>query len=328
MVEDLDTGEMFSPTRLPFGQAMTCRVVHSPGVTVYRAFGEGLELQWTCFTDPQQEAGCRQLRVRVHGNTARHLCLHACLRFVMGTDRRAEPFTCLTPLPGMVLAVNPRWPCLGFLTDLEQEAEAHRMSPAAFQGLWGQRPWGLTPPKNHRPDSAEPCVIGAADRGNLAVLTRTFTLEKEGGATFTYLTGLARDPEEIEGLLERYRQEGVSAMQRQVQRFWSGELSVFTCHVPWESLSLMLNLYLPYQVRVARLWARAGLYQAGGAIGFRDQLQDMTALIYTNPEEVRRHLLLCASRQYEAGDVQHWWHPGHAGVRTRITDDPGFSCPS
>ena len=104
----------------------------------------------------------------------------------MGTDRRAEPFTCLTPLPGMVLAVNPGWPCLGFLTDLEQEAEAHRMSPAAFQGLWGQRPWGLTPPKNHRPDSAEPCVIGAADRGNLAVLTRTFALEKEGGATFTY----------------------------------------------------------------------------------------------------------------------------------------------
>lgn len=324
VVEDLDTGEMFSPTRLPFGQAMTCRVVHSPGVTVYRAFGEGLELQWTCFTDPQQEAGCRQLRVRVHGNTARHLCLHACLRFVMGTDRRAEPFTCLTPLPGMVLAVNPGWPCLGFLADLEQDAEAHRMSPAAFQGLWGQRPWGLTPPKNHRPDSAEPCVIGAADRGNLAVLTRTFTLEKEGGATFTYLTGLARDPEEIEGLLERYRREGVSAMQRQVQRFWSGELSAFTCHVPWESLSLMLNLCLPYQVRVARLWARAGLYQAGGAIGFRDQLQDMTALIYTNPEEVRRHLLLCASRQYEAGDVQHWWHPGHAGVRTRITDDRLF----
>lgn len=191
----------------------------------------------------------------------------------------------------------------------------------------GTAPWGLTPPKNHRPDSAEPCVIGAADRGNLAVLTRTFTLEKEGGATFTYLTGLARDPEEIEGLLERYRREGVSAMQRQVQRFWSGELSAFTCHVPWESLSLMLNLCLPYQVRVARLWARAGLYQAGGAIGFRDQLQDMTALIYTNPEEVRRHLLLCASRQYEAGDVQHWWHPGMPACAPG-SPTTGFSCPS
>lgn len=324
LVEDLDTGDMFSPTRLPLGQALACHVTHQPGVTVYRAYGEGLELQWTCFTDPQQEAGCRQLRIRAHGSVPRRLCLHACLRFVMGSDRRAEPFTCLTPLPGMVLAVNPAWPCLGFLADLEQEAEAHRMSPAAFQGLWGQRPWGLNRPRNHRPDSAEPVTIGAADRGNLAVLTREFTLEKEGGATFTYLTGLARDPEEIEMLLERYRREGVSVIQREVQRFWSGELSALTCHVPWESLSLMLNVCLPYQVRTARLWARAGLYQAGGAIGFRDQLQDMTALIYTDPEAVRRHLLLCASRQYEAGDVQHWWHPGHAGVRTRMTDDRLF----
>ncbi len=101
-------------------------------------------------------------------------------------------------------------------------------------------------------------------------------------------------------------------------------MSLLTCHVPSEELALALNSYLPYQVRVARLWARAGLYQAGGAIGFRDQLQDMTALMYTHPDEVRRHLLLCASRQYEAGDVQHWWHPGGAGVRTRITDDRLF----
>ncbi len=324
LLQDLDTGEMFSPTRLPLGQGMTCRVVHQPGVTVYRAYGQGLELQWTCFTDSQREAGCRQLRMRVHGEAPRRLRLYACLRFVMGTDRRAEPFTCVTPLSGMALAVHPAWPCLGYLADLEETAEAYRMSPAAFQGLWGQRPWGLSLPRNHRPDSAEPSVMGAADRGNLAVLTQSFTLEKEGGAVFTYLTGLAREPEEIETLLAAYRRDGVGAMQREVQRFWSGELSALICHVPSESLSLMMNRYLPYQVRTARLWARAGLYQAGGAIGFRDQLQDMTALVYTDPEAVRRHLLLCASRQYEAGDVQHWWHPGHAGVRTRITDDRLF----
>ena len=115
-------------------------------------------------------------------------------------------------------------------------------------------------------------------------------------------------------------------MLHQVQAFLERRIKcLLTCHVPSEESGAGAEqLCLPYQVRVARLWARAGLYQAGGAIGFRDQLQDMTALMYTHPDEVRRHLLLCASRQYETGDVQHWWHPGGAGVRTRITDDRLF----
>lgn len=265
VVEDLDTGEMFSPTRLPFGQAMTCRVVHSPGVTVYRAFGEGLELQWTCFTDPQQEAGCRQLRipgawqcrsapVPVRMSQVCHGHRPACGTLYLldasarhgagGKSRLALPW--LSYGPGAGGGSSPH-------------------EPGSLPGPMGAAPVGVdSAQKPSALDSAEPCVIGAADRGNPGGAYPHLHPEKEGGATFTYLTGLARDPEEIEGLLERYRREGVSAMQRQVQRFWSGELSAFTCHVPWESLSLMLNLCLPYQVRVARLWARAGLYQAGG----------------------------------------------------------------
>ena len=108
--------------------------------------------------------------------------------------------------------------------------------------------------------------------------------------------------------------------------WWSEKASPLEIQTPDQALNHYINSWALYQVIACRLFGRSGLYQCGGGYGFRDQLQDICALIPTAPELARTHILRCCAHQFEEGDVQHWWHPEgtdspERGVRTKISDD-------
>src|ERR1019366_9200715 len=142
-------------------------------------------------------------------------------------------------------------------------------------------------------------------------------------AEVVFVLGQGQDRAHGEELVRRWR--GAGGVERgfdAVNRYWDKELGAVRVRTPDTAFDLMLNRWLLYQTISSRLLARAGFYQAGGAIGFRDQLQDVLALLYADPARARAHILASAARQFDEGDVLHWWHPPHdRGVRTRCSDD-------
>jgi cyclic beta-1,2-glucan synthetase len=153
-------------------------------------------------------------------------------------------------------------------------------------------------------------------------LRTTIELPPDGHAEIVFLLGQAATEAAAQHLIMHYRQADLNAVLDEVRQHWGTVLGAVQVKTPDRSMDIMLNGWLLYQTLACRVWARAGFYQASGAYGFRDQLQDGMALTVSSPAIVRAHLLAAASRQFTEGDVQHWWLPQTgAGVRTHIADD-------
>lgn len=305
---------IWSLTRQPLGHNMPVRITHAPGETTYESSCYGVYCRMTCFTDGEANIGARVVQLRNEDLAERTLTLmHTCI-FTPAVQASAAQLTALSRVEGGVLMQNPCLEGAAGLFGMDPlPSMSTTMSSGVFQGLWGVAPAALCGGENL-----------PSDFGDTAVVCYEVRLKPGETRTITVALAHGANAEALLHAVDAFRRDGATLRLHAVRQQWEDRLSILRFDLPDPALSLMLGRWLPYQVQASRLWMRAGFYQAGGAFGFRDQLQDMLSLLHTRPEAVREHLLECAAHQFEEGDVQHWWHPPRYGVRTRISDDKLF----
>ena len=291
----LERGQGWSLTRRPLQNGDT-RALYGMGTAEYQCALPGLEATLTCFADAQFACGGRIVTLRSLSAGVRTLTVLGAARFALGEDGRG---TAAQAHDGLIIARGD-------------------LPGAAFFHLSGGE--GRTAESSAYGVGDGPRHPDAPVTGSVGLLRRDITLRPGESLTLCFWLGHVPDENDLPALLPLLSASRVAL----AQKYWRDQLEPLQFQLPDGLLSQWLGGFLPYQIRASRLFMRAGFYQPGGAWGFRDQLQDMLALLFTEPGRVRAHLLLCASRQYAEGDVQHWWHPGGAGVRTRITDDRLF----
>ena len=323
-VRDEFTGEVWSPTALPIRiEKSEYMARHGQGYTRFLHNSHGILLDLVQFVPPDDTIKISKLTLRNSSNRARRLSVTGYVEWVLGNSRSASAPHIVTEIDaqsGALLARNS-W----------NSEFAGRVAFADLGGkqtsFTGDRTEFLG--RNRGPENPEVLERGGPLSGNVgagldpcAALQTSFELGPGRKTEIVFFLGEAKDSRHARELLGRYRAADLEQVLREVTRRWEEVLGTVQIATPDRAMDLLVNRWLLYQTLSSRIWARAGFYQVSGAYGFRDQLQDVMALLVTKRETVREHLLRCAARQFPAGDVQHWWHPPSGrGVRTRISDD-------
>lgn len=312
------------------------QVTHTQGLTTIAHQADGLQVAVHWCVDVQ--AAIKQVRISVtnQGSRKRHLRLIAMVEWLLG-ERRADRATLHTHAAH---GDGPGAPLLGlFCTQqrVDNESEHAQGGATAFLAevphvQHSGAPHGEGPDWTCDRSAffdlaghiALPHRLGQAQGGIDACAAHARLLTLRPGATLqqTYLIGHAEHLDAALALLREASAVDPLAREEAVRERWDTLLAATEVHTPDPLFDALVNRWLLYQTVSSRLWAKAGFYQAGGATGFRDQLQDTMALAWAEPAFLRAQIVRCAARQFEAGDVQHWWHePGGAGVRTHFSDD-------
>ncbi|WP_448581700.1 GH36-type glycosyl hydrolase domain-containing protein [Thermaurantiacus sp.] len=298
-------------------------VRHAPGGSAYTRTDHGLLQQMWVAVDPQHPVKIVRLRLSNRTPVPRRITATYFAEWLLGPiagETEAWLGSAWDPDCGAILARNRRVrdfsDMTAFLTS-DRPPHGLSVSRSAFLGPMGDRMrphallrWGLGSILSCRGD------CGGAYQVHLDIAP-------ESVEEVTFLLGAGTTADEARALARRFRAPGAGAAALEAaEQFWNGFLAAVEVETPDPAFDLMVNRWLPTQALAARLFARAGPSQASGAFGFRDQLQDVIALIWHDPGLARRHILDAAARQFTDGDVLHWWHPpAGQGVRTRCSDD-------
>ena len=322
-LRDEETGRFWSPSPLPAPGAGACVSRHGFGYSVFEQAVAGIRTELTVYVALDAPVKFSLLKVRNESGQARRLSATGYVEWVLGDLRAKSAMHVRTEIDsqtGALFARNPfnsEFPDRIAFFDVDDTGRSVTGDRVEFLGRNGslQRPEAMLRARlsGKVGASLDPC----------AAMQVVFELAPGQEREIVFRMGIGRGIDDARGHVIRFR--GAAAARGALEAvwdYWKRALGVAQVETPDESVNVLTNGWLLYQTLACRLWARSGYYQSGGAFGFRDQLQDVMALVHAEPGLARAHLLLCASRQFVEGDVQHWWHPPMGrGVRTRCSDD-------
>lgn len=267
------------------------------------------------------------LKIRNNSSRRRRLSATGYVEWVLGDYRSKTAMHVITEIAnsGGLLARNPYNTEFGERTAFF-DAATSRLDPTMRTVTGDRREFlGRNGSRRHPAAMHRIRLSGRVGAGldPCGAIQLAFYLAEGQTREIVFTLGAGRDGNDATTLMQHFN--GTLAAQdalAAIRQYWNHTLNTVRVTTPDPKVNLLANGWLLYQVLASRLWGRSGYYQSGGAFGFRDQLQDVMALVHAEPKLLREQILLCAGHQFVEGDVQHWWHPPKSrGVRTRCSDD-------
>jgi cyclic beta-1,2-glucan synthetase len=323
-LSDRVTGRVWSPTASPIRLEETTYISrHGMGYSTFEHTFDGIQSSLTQFVSLTDPIKTSSLTLENHSALERVLSVTAYVEWVLGFSRAESAAHIVTEIDektGALFAYNTMNSEFGkriCFIDFGGKKSTYTADRSEFIGRNRNldNPLALEPKKQLRGTvgaGLDPC-------GALQVEVK---IAAGARAELKFYLGQADSREAARELIKKHR--GLDAVHelKLVTDDWSRFLVKVQVSTPDRAMDLLLNGWLLYQTRACRFWARAAFYQAGGAFGFRDQLQDVMSMVNSDPEATRAHILKASARQFTEGDVQHWWHPPSGrGVRTHFSDD-------
>ena len=324
LIVDLDSGVVLSPLPALAGTGQEhFEVRHGLGYSQFASKDPTLSMTLMQLVDVTDPVKLSQLTLDNAGAGKRRLRIYHYIEWVLGNDRSRTAATIDARFSAdgeVLLASNP------FSNDFTGQTAflasdrplsswtCRRQSALGDGTVWHPRPM--------QSGALLSDLASVTTRDPCAALSIDITLEAGEQQKVLFILGDAASEQQATELVNTYRQRSFDDALEAVHQRWHGLIDVLQISTPDNAMNLMVNTWLPYQSVGCRLQARAAFYQASGAYGFRDQLQDTLAFLVHDPSLARQQILNAASRQFVQGDVQHWWLPDSGtGVRTMISDD-------